>query len=813
MISPPENQPASKQVSPTLRRSLFLLAFLGAAAMLLILPRAASTLLFLAIIAAALIGLMRFTNTTAADVYRQLANFFHDRDETEFDKAHPPAILPEIPRRWLLAEIALVIVVACLATRVFLVDDPRQAFGGGNADWIRHMAYIEVEWQVHTAHVASIALHEKGYIPLWNPWVEFGHPLINNPQSIVFNPFSTGPALIFGALRGIKLGVVIGAILAGTGGWVLGRVLGFRSLGRVLLGLLIIGKGNMLAMLGTGYYPLGISQAYFPWIIAGTVAIVRMPRQRWPVALTALAAILMFWAGNIWYSLPLAFNIALLAAAHIFRWRGRVIHWHNLQRMIVMAVFALGIGAVSLLPIWGERTYFGDHPDEEGAGHVVDLGTVVEQYYNGSIELYQNDQAPGPPQFYYSYIAPLWFLALIFVIFPWVWPLKTPSYMHPTALPQRWRITAVGIFMVIFCTIWGAGGNPVMIWLYQHVPLLAQWRFVGRALAVGSFWIAVLVAMRVDYLWQAIWSPAWNAFASTHYLTARLQYRLAIFLVCCCAIASYDVIRQWYNFAGTMTVNAWAADDICISWLRAQNPDKQLAIFRLGYSALVTFFQNRVRETTIEADLEPMSLDWTVGHINLINSLPEYSLGWTPQERAFLSEQGYVPVENSPTTLERRPCLYRKTDALAYAYTIPLSVINKTYGRFLSSSLTTPITQFRRDYDDIRLWVSAQGREPVLVTVQELAFSGWEVTVDGQPVKLEVAGGQIATVLPPDNTVHVVHFRYRPPLLFIGGKITLISSAFFTLYLLRADRVPRWIGQRLRPLMRRPAGNPDATIP
>ena len=70
-------------------------------------------------------------------------------------------------------------------------------------------------------------------------------------------------------------------IYAGLGGWLLGYVLGFGSLARVFLGLMLIGKGNMQSMVSFGFFQLGVTQAYLAWVAAATIAIVRFPKTRW----------------------------------------------------------------------------------------------------------------------------------------------------------------------------------------------------------------------------------------------------------------------------------------------------------------------------------------------------------------------------------------------------------------------------------------------------------------------------------------------------------------------------------------------------
>ncbi len=509
----------------------------------------------------------------------------------------------------------------------------------------------EAEWLTSSAYLAADGLRRHGYIPLWQPYLEFGEPLVDNPFSFVLNPLSAGPSLLEGGARGVRLSVALSALLAGWGGWALARVLGCGALGRLLLALLLLGKGNMHAMIGAGYFQLGVSQAYMPWVVAGAVAALRLPRRRWslpqrrgwPPVLAAVAFTLLFWAGNIWYTLPMLVSLALLALTHALR-PARRLDWPALRRLVLAAALTVGLSAVTLLPLWINRAHIGGHPDEIGAGRVADLARVVEQFYNGDIQTYLEGRAPGAAHFYYSFVTPLWFAALLFVLLPPVFP-----FLHRPALPGAWRVWLVGVVMVVFATVWGAGGNPLMVWLYDHVPLLGQWRFVGRALAVASFWLAVLLAMRADGLWRALRHPAWGRWlAALPPVVPRLRHVLALGLVLACALAAQQVNAQWHIFTGTVGPNVY--DDVCLAWLRAQHPQEPLAAYRLGYDAVVPFLRHRVRLFNIEADFTPLPLPWTQGHIDLTQSLPQYGLAWDEAGRRWLSEHGYRPLPGSPAT-------------------------------------------------------------------------------------------------------------------------------------------------------------------
>lgn len=681
----------------------------------------------------------------------------------------------DAPRWWLLLEIGLIVAAAVYVTRNYLT---------GNADTVLNGA--EVEWLTSSVHYAAHSIRRYGYLPLWQPLLEFGEPLIDNPFSFVLNPVSFYPALLFGSMQGLKISITLYAIIAAIGGWFVGRMLNLSVVGRVLLALLLLGKGNMVAMIGEGYYQLGVSQAYLPWAIGGALGILRT-RHRWPIVLTAITLTLMFFAGNIWYLLPALLSIAGLTAAGVYR--GGQIDRDSLKRLAFAGVLTIGLSAVTLLPIWIERDQIGEHPGEQEAGIVNPLPNILPLYFDPDPTRAENlNREPKPGsilpenivmQLYYSYVVPLWFFGLIFVLIPPIAP-----YLHRSGTQAGWRVWMVGIGLLIIATLWGAGGNPLFLWLYDASDLFAQWRFVGRALAMGSLWLAILVAMRADSLFRAIGT----------FNPRLLRYGLSIGLLAACGFAAASVNTTWER-VGQPTHRAnwyWPQDELCITWLRDHHPQGDIRVYMQGYTSVVTFIQNDVRLHNVEADYRPLPIFWTLGQIELAGfwSLPPYAYVRNNEYNwlEFFPEHGYTQLLDSPP-LNTVPCLWHNPDTLPFAYTLPLRVAESRTGQSLDVADVTPITHYGRLPDRIGLIVEANPTTRLVVTVQELAYPGWYAQIDGETVTLESVGGQLGVILPAGTGTHRIYFEYAPPLLYLGAVITLVTAIFTAGYLLRVDRI------------------------
>ena len=77
----------------------------------------------------------------------------------------------------LITEFLIIVIAAAYATSVYMDFDPAKRLGG-----------IEAEYLTRTAYPVPLLLREKGYIPRWDPFMESGDPMLENPVTFAFNP-------------------------------------------------------------------------------------------------------------------------------------------------------------------------------------------------------------------------------------------------------------------------------------------------------------------------------------------------------------------------------------------------------------------------------------------------------------------------------------------------------------------------------------------------------------------------------------------------------------------------------------------------
>ena len=384
--------------------------------------------------------------------------------------------LPPITLLAVIVEFFIIIFFSLNAASNFLGNDPNLRLPG-----------YEGEYLTSSATFAFSSMKTYGYIPLWQPYLAHGEPLIDNPFSLVMNPVSVIPTLLYGSNIGIRYSIVLTAILAGLGGWALGRMLGFGSLARVLLGLLLMGKGNMIAMIAIGEFQLGGSQAYIPWVMAGIIGVLRLPHQRLSIVLTALMFTLMFWAGNVYFLLPTLMSVVGLVLTHtieVTREDGQSKFTINpviFRRVVLAGLLTIGLSAITLLPIFLQQKYVGGHPPENGAGIYADLPAVISMFFSDSNAPYELGLVQGGREFYQSFVIPFWFALLAFIVFPILsFIVERPSKS------QAWKVASVGLVMIVFCTLWGAGQKSdhrlALCQCLPHSTVALRWAYSRNCL-------------------------------------------------------------------------------------------------------------------------------------------------------------------------------------------------------------------------------------------------------------------------------------------------------------------------------------------
>jgi hypothetical protein len=132
-------------------------------------------------------------------------------------------------------------------------------------------------------------LAAAGVLPLWNPWLNGGQPILSNPSYAAFYP-PTWLALPLPPAYALSVLAMLHAAIAFAGAWRLARQLGAGSGAAALAAVGYTGSGALLSLLEA--YTLFCGMAWFPWVLAlGDDALRRPAGGAWrrPALLAGLA--------------------------------------------------------------------------------------------------------------------------------------------------------------------------------------------------------------------------------------------------------------------------------------------------------------------------------------------------------------------------------------------------------------------------------------------------------------------------------------------------------------------------------------------
>jgi hypothetical protein len=190
-----------------------------------------------------------------------------------------------------------------------------------------------------------------GRLPLWNPWLNGGQPILSNPSYSAFYP-PTWLALPLAPAYALSALAVLHAAIAFAGAWRLARRLGGGRGAAALAAVGYTGSGAVMSLLNA--YTLFCSMAWFPWVLAWGDEALRAPRRAWlrPALLCAAALAMQLLNGEP--STVMVSGLALLAlgagaAAEAGEPRQRL----RALRVVVPPLVAAALAAIQLVPTAG----------------------------------------------------------------------------------------------------------------------------------------------------------------------------------------------------------------------------------------------------------------------------------------------------------------------------------------------------------------------------------------------------------------------------------------------------------------------------
>ena len=362
-----------------------------------------------------------------------------------------------------------------------------------------------VPWWVQAAR--SI---REGALPLWNPLVGMGAPLIANYQLGFFYPPNWLLLVLAllggedGAAVGVAWGYTILSVLhlawGGLGMALLLRRLGFRQLGQIVGGLAYGLSGYIVARMA--FFPMAWVAAWLPWVIllADRVARPAEPDRRFVLSLGLVGALAMqLLAGHAqlaWYSILLA---GLWVAFTAYRYAGLRRAFWALLSLAGAGLLAAGIAAVQLVPT-AEYLLHSQRADAFAYKEAMTYSFWPWRL----LTLFAPDFFGSPATGDYWGYASYWEDHLYLGMLPLLLALATLLLLFRRRNRGKYGGLVTGLWALLSVTFVLALGNntPVFPFLYRYIPSFDMFQAPARYLLWAAFALPILAAVGVEH-WRS----------------------------------------------------------------------------------------------------------------------------------------------------------------------------------------------------------------------------------------------------------------------------------------------------------------------
>jgi hypothetical protein len=343
-------------------------------------------------------------------------------------------------------------------------------------------------------------------------------------------------------------------------------------------------------------------------------------------------------------------------------------------------------------------------------------------------------------------------------------------------IPVRWRLLIPALGLIVFFTVWAQGGTPVLRWLYDTFRLLRQWRYTPRMLAAAVPWLALILALCYDDALLVFYRRA----QESRLLARGLWLGILLLMLGGTALAMKPILENWDRASG-MILN-YEIDQEALYFIREQRPTEFLPVWSPGFFRYYPYYEKRLRASFGNPDYRPVGIESTIGSVQQVDFPPPYAFGVDESYRYDPMGRGYRPFPGSLDVLGR--ALWENPHVPAYAFTVPLEPLPYIDHPLMAED-TRPVTGFVHNIE--RIIFDLEVTEPgQALVVQEIAYPGWRVRLNGEITALQSLGGLLAVSLPDYGPAHI-EFAYEPLWFYLGCAITVLGILIFAFYMLRLD--------------------------
>ncbi|HEX9680782.1 MAG TPA: hypothetical protein VGA32_04960, partial [Anaerolineales bacterium] len=352
-------------------------------------------------------------------------------------------------------------------------------------------------------HSFALQAMANGHVPLWNPWLGMGAPLLANHQSAVLYPPNLLLAVV-GPAWGHGLLVLLHLIFAGAGMVVLARRLGLGTSGQAVSAIAFSLSGYLVAR--AGFLSMNAALAWVPWIVGAGLAVAQVatspsPRAHRAAAVGLLSFFLaMQWlaghAQTAWYTIVLAFAWLLASAHRAARGRGMA---RGAVAALIAVLFAAMLAAAQILPTleyWRES--------QRAAGVDVEIAMTYSFWPWRLLGLLAPDLFGNPATGDYWGYGNYWEDAVYIGVFPFLFALASMRRAFRRSPDESAGWLRLSVVLAGAALFFALGKNtPVYPLLFRYVPTFDAFQAPARWNLITVFSLTVLAGFGADS-WPAL---------------------------------------------------------------------------------------------------------------------------------------------------------------------------------------------------------------------------------------------------------------------------------------------------------------------
>jgi len=614
--------------------------------------------------------------------------------------------------KWvLLIEVAFVALWALYFTRPYRNMDTLSVPGGRE-----YLAAIKM-------HTVWERAQDCGLCALWYGNLGGGFPAVLDPAASTLHPLVMVTTLLWGVVNGSKLALIAIFIMAGLGQWWQASVLGLRWPSRIWGGAMAVVAGYLAARMELGAFSLVLSTATAVLVFP---AIIELARAKSMKAVVVLAVILALIAvgGNGYVQVGLVFTLP--AGVFLVPWeRQQVVRF--LRRFAIAVGLALLLAAPFLIPFMHFLPSFSKDFDVSFKGAqpfaYVPLNLVIRDmgfYLSDVLE-----KLPWPSHFA-NYVG--WIPILLALL----------GLFRARSSEERRAVAFLGFAALL--ALWTASGTPLM-WLVKIVKV--QWfsQLIGGVRYtsfIAGLAIPPIIGMAAIGLDQLLDVAKWRIHLSLRGegpVEGRWSFDIRWLLVIPLVIS----LNQARNFSKTWITTVKIDPSLARVLAALHTPSLEWVNVPLGEHFFV--------EPAIAEDLK------------LSN---DFSRTWHWRDRplpqpVLEANRDGPPAGMAEKTVVEGVHIHAVVDRQEYA-----AVMHPDGSQTACSAHGT----------GANIDVSCSTARTGSLVVEENSWSGWRVSIDGEPARLREEDW-LSVEAPPGE--HTYSFRYRPWDVALGIALLLVG--------------------------------------